>query len=245
MRRHLLLLVAAVIQLAPSSAASSYDPSPDATFEASDDEAIETHRHLRGLQVQNERDVTLIVRNLSYDQPFSTFFIMVHNGQAAPMFELGKKASRGLARLAEYGQPGGLENIYRNINRRGVRSIKRYSPTTRGGQTARIKVRVSRQYPHVSIAAMCENTNDCFVALNGVRVEEGMVRDEPGLDAGSEENNESCDSVPGPACARKGARLQRSGNGEGFVHVHRGVAGGKDLDRELDWRNPMMRVTVE
>ncbi|KAL7460235.1 hypothetical protein ACHAXS_000699 [Conticribra weissflogii] len=97
----------------------------------------------------------------------------------------------------------------------------------------------------ISIAAMCENTNDCFVGLSGVNVTGGMILYEPGLDAGSEENNESCDSVPGPFCIGKGNQFDRSRNGEGFIHIHRGIVGDGDLDKSLDWRNPMMRVVVK
>ena len=37
-----------------------------------------------------------------------------------------------------------------------------------------------------------------------------------------------------------------SGNGEGFVHIHRGFFGKGDLSQSgYDWRNPMMRVEME
>ena len=68
----------------------------------------------------------------------------------------------------------------------------------------------------------------------------------PGLDAGSEENNELCESIPGPGCANVTAGNIRSFNGEGFVHVHRGFFGIGDLlpQQQYDWRNPMVRVVV-
>jgi len=82
----------------------------------------------------------------------------------------------------------------------------------------------------------------------------------PGLDAGSEENNELCTSIPGPACSPESGNV-RSKNGEGFVHVHRGFHGINEGNMHLakldngangrplsqvgyDWRNPLMRVTV-
>lgn len=73
----------------------------------------------------------------------------------------------------------------------------------------------------------------------------------PGYDAGTEENNEDCASIPGPACADIDAANESSGNGEGFVQVHRGVHGMFDgLETDLapsayDWRNPMLLVTVQ
>jgi len=192
-----------------------------------------------------ETVLTLKILNLSYRQPFSPFFIMVHNSEAEPLFTLGQPASNQLAQLAEIGNTNRLINYYTNNNPKGVKSATRFHSMTKAGGTSEITVSVSDEYPMISIAAMCENTNDCFVGLSGVNVTEGMVVYEPGLDAGSEENNESCDSVPGPFCIGKGNQFDRSRNGEGFIHIHRGIVGDGDLDKSLDWRNPMMRVVVE
>jgi hypothetical protein len=117
-----------------------------------------------------------------------------------------------------------------------------------GGTSFDIEVEVSEDYPLVTIASMAINTNDCFVAVNGVKVYPGKTLNLDGLDSGSEANNESCESIPGPGCmGKEGAGTnERSGNGEGFVHVHRGMHGVGDLAvEEYDWRNPMMRVKVE
>jgi hypothetical protein len=89
------------------------------------------------------------------------------------------------------------------------------------------------------------NTNDCFVAINGLELEVGQVFTGPGYDSGSEENNENCNSVPGPACAAINPNNQADGNGEGYVHVHRGFFGvGTDVPplraNRYDWRNPMV-----
>ena len=94
---------------------------------------------------------------------------------------------------------------------------------------------------------MAINTNDCFVGAAGILLEDGLELYLPGLDAGSEENNELCNSIPGPACADIDTDNVRSGNGEGFVHVHRGFFGvGPDLSQVgYDWRNPMLKVEVE
>lgn len=67
----------------------------------------------------------------------------------------------------------------------------------------------------------------------------------PAYDAGTEENNESCQSIPGPACGATGNVA--SGNGEGFVHVHRGFfgVGGTLPQADFDWRNPIMSVCFQ
>jgi len=88
------------------------------------------------------------------------------------------------------------------------------------------------------------------VALNSQRVDAG-VYNSPGYDSGTERNNESCSSIPGPACPRDDPDVPinaASGDGEGFVHVHRGFFGiGDDGilgEAGYDWRNPMMRVEI-
>ena len=232
-----LLLLSLIVASSPSAAEN------EALVQKQTRKTEIQHHHLRGLAESNEKELTLNILNLTFRQPFSHFFVLVHNSQAKPLYTAGRPASNGLATLAEFGSPDRLIQYYTQ-NTRGVKSATRFNSVTSGGQTSQITVTVSDQYPLVSIASMCENTNDCFVALNGVNVKEGMVLDEPGLDAGSEENNESCVSVPGPACAGLGKGIERSRNGEGYIHVHRGVLGVGDLERDLDWRNPMMRVTV-
>lgn len=140
----------------------------------------------------------------------------------------------------------GLVALYQNAP--GVKSATAFMDGApfMGGNVFDIVVEVCEEYPLVTIASMAINTNDCFVAMNGVAVFPGMVGLFDGLDAGSEENNEDCASIPGPACAMNTGNV-RSGNGEGFVHVHRGM---HDLNPETipaveyDWRNPMMRVDV-
>jgi hypothetical protein len=172
---------------------------------------------------------------------------MVHNDYAEPLYTRGKKASPELARLAEDGSPAKLVEHYTD-NNSGVGQVYAFNDGAPyvGGETFQLKVDVSDEYPKVTIATMAINTNDCFVSINGAYLVPGVTLDLPGLDSGTEENNELCISMPGPACATPdGNPNVASGNGEGFVHVHRGFFGIGDLPADrYDWRNPMMRVVV-
>ena len=67
------------------------------SFEAIDDD----HRNLRRRRSYRFKQK---VTNLSVRQPFSPFFVMVHNSKAQ-LYEFGEKASSELARLAEDGNP--------------------------------------------------------------------------------------------------------------------------------------------
>ena len=70
-----------------------------------------------------------------------------------------------------------------------------------------------------------------------------MVALVPAYDAGTENNNEMCRFIPGPPCGNRGVR--DTAGAEGYVHVHRGVHGGADLDPALfDWRNPVAKIVI-
>jgi hypothetical protein len=192
------------------------------------------------------KTLTLTIIYQSFNQPFGGVFVMVHNADGPRIYRRGLPSSPALARLVEDGNPGPLVEFYTN-NDNGVSSVFGFDDGAPyfGGETFQIQVDVSEEYPLVTIATMAINTNDCFTSINGAPLYPGMVLDLPGLDSGTEENNELCNSVPGPGCANIDTNNVISGNGEGFVHVHRGFFGIGDLAADrYDWRNPMMRVVV-
>ena len=93
---------------------------------------------------------------------------------------------------------------------------------------------------------MIINTNDGFVAMNGVEVYPGLNFRGPVYDAGSEINNENCNSIPGPACP-SGSGNQPDGMVENFTHIHRGFFGIGDSNLTAvgyDWRNPFLIASV-
>ena len=192
-----------------------------------------------------EKKVRIRITNAAYQQPFGGFFVMIHNEEETPIFTVGENATEAMAILAEDGDPSWLVEAYRNSTNAGfVGAITQGAPYS-GGESLEFIISYNDDYPYLTIASMAINTNDCFVALNGVKITgEETVLQAPGYDAGSEENNELCSSIPGPACAETPGNV-RSGNGEGFVHIHRGFFGVGDLSQSgYDWRNPMMRVEM-
>lgn len=61
---------------------------------------------------------------------------------------------------------------------------------------------------------------------------------------GTEDNNEACTHIPGPACADTLGNEQ-AGSGEGYVHAHRGIHGVGDLDEAtFAWLNPAAEVYI-
>lgn len=202
----------------------------------------------------------ITVENLSFNQPLSPVVFAAHQ-KGLKMFHFNMPASDEIVEVAENGNPEPLANALRNDSRTEFVEVLSNVPP-QGTVQAMFTVTEKAQY--ISLASMAVNTNDCFVAINGKPIhlrgdDNTHVFDLPGLDAGSEENNELCSSIPGPACPQGNVR---SLNGEGFVHVHRGFHGVNEDRTELapedlsnrgtpleavryDWRNPMARVTIE
>jgi hypothetical protein len=188
--------------------------------------------------------LTLYITNLSVRQPFAAFFVMTHNDMVGPLYKFGYPSSDALAKLAETGSPAGLVDKFSEADGVGEAFAFNEGAPYFGGDSLTIEVPVSEEYPYVTIATMAIHTNDCFVAINGMKLKKGDTLFLPGLDSGSEENNENCGSMPGPACADFPGNTA-DGNGEGFVHVHQGFFGIGDLpDARYDWRNPMAQVKV-
>ena len=190
--------------------------------------------------------ITLKITNLSFLQPFGPLFVMVHNADAIPLFTLGTEPSVNLQILAETGDPTPLAEVYANAE--GVFFSGIYTEGSPWGGGADIFITIpylGDAFPYLTIAGMALNTNDGFIALNGIRIIPDLIVTGPMYDAGSENNDEDCRSVPGPACPQDSGNV-RSGNGEGFVHVHRGFFGlNPDLPaNRYDWKNPVMRVEL-
>eukprot|EP00541_Cyclophora_tenuis_P007084 CAMPEP_0116575690 /NCGR_PEP_ID=MMETSP0397-20121206/20095_1 /TAXON_ID=216820 /ORGANISM="Cyclophora tenuis, Strain ECT3854" /LENGTH=232 /DNA_ID=CAMNT_0004104605 /DNA_START=68 /DNA_END=766 /DNA_ORIENTATION=+ len=184
------------------------------------------------------RTMTLRVTNLMDNQPLSGFFVMVHDYRAK-LFQFGYPSSVELADLAENGNPMPLVRKFEDME--GVLSAEVFSEGAPyfGGAVFDIDVTMSRRYPLITIASMAINTNDMFIAVNGMRLYPGETVYLNGLDAGSEVNNELCSSIPGPGCAMINTTNVASGDGEGYVFVHKGFHGVGDLPAaEYDWRNP-------
>jgi len=196
---------------------------------------------------KNSKVFEVTVTNLVENQPFSPFFVMVHNGRAEPLFKVGKPAIPELGVLAETGNPKPLVQYYRRTKPRGVKRTNAVSngqdpPLLFEGESLTFKVITNKRFPFVSIASMAVNTNDCFSGFSKVRLEDGLRLRLRGYDSGTEENNESCDSVPGPACGG----TETSGNGEGTVQRHKGIKGVGDLSKEeYDWSGRMLLVEVK
>jgi hypothetical protein len=187
------------------------------------------------------------VTNLTYRQQFTPLLLATHRPELR-LFELGAPARPELATLAEEGNVAPLRSL--------LDTNPQVTATTAGGglldpgKSVTLTIRGNPWRDRLSLAAMLIPTNDAFVALDAVPLPLPGHPDKHvaiAYDAGSEVNDEQCSSIPGPLFAECGGSGggARVGNGEGFVHVHRGMHGiGSFQPSVRDWRNPVARVTV-
>jgi hypothetical protein len=205
------------------------------------------------------------VTNLTRGQRFTPILVATHK-QGVRLFELGSAASAQLRTLAEEGDTGPLAALLASMPE--VKDVVISTPPPPAsnlidpGESITLPVETSGGFDHVSLAAMLIPTNDAFFALNGVEGPRGnseLTIFVPAYDAGTEANDESCGSIPGPGFIECVTPSNPDGNGggamigggEGYVHIHagiHGVGGGlptSNLNASLrDWRNPVAKVTI-
>jgi Spondin_N len=200
------------------------------------------------------------VTNLTRGQRFTPILVATHK-EGVRLFELGSPASAQLRTLAEEGDTGPLASLLLSMPE--VKDVVTSTPPPPAsnlidpGESITLRVETSVAFDHVSVAAMLIPTNDGFFALNGVegpRENSELTLFSPAYDAGTERNDESCGSIPGPGfieCGGAGGGAMIEGDEEGYVHIHAGIhgAGGglptSNLNASLrDWRNPVAKITI-
>ena len=210
-------------------------------------------------QSASAEDAEIRIVNLTRGQVFSPVIAWSHNNQFEPFFEFGAPASEEVRAVAEDGNAGPLEAFLAGAPNVGTVAITD-GPIPPGGEAV-ITVDIGSGNRAISLASMLVNTNDAFFALNGAEIRRRVeVFFQPALDAGTEDNNEDCAFIPGPACAvvidetsegGEAGNINSDDDGEGFIFVQEGIHGvnggvaTSDLDpSQQDWRNPVAYIVV-
>jgi hypothetical protein len=157
------------------------------------------------------------------------------------VFELGAPASLGLEMLAEGGATDELKAEWEMY---GLQDVVQTMDAVPPGQSITVELEGDRR-SRLNLASMVLPTNDGFVAMNGPRVWQ-VFRSSTfylnAYDAGTEENDELCASIPGPQCGGEGFNEEA---GEGFVAPHAGLHGEGELSRQAyGWGDPVAKVTI-
>lgn len=179
------------------------------------------------------------VTNLTRGQSMTPVFVTSHE-PGIGLFTLGQPAGEGLVILAESGNTVPLEAL---VDLPIVTDTASSAGLLAPGASVTIMV-LAHADSVVSVASMLIPTNDTFFAVNAAVVPEDgtLVVRSPGYDAGSEDNDELCENIPGPVCGGEG--LSPTNGGEGYVHINSGIQGIGDLAPERDWRNPVAEISV-
>ena len=187
-------------------------------------------------------DVT--VTNLTAGTTFTPALAVVH-GKNISLFETGEPASEGIAALAEAGDPGPIASVAGGIAEVG--GFATDSDPLAPGESTTVRVSSTAGFERITVAAMLLPTNDGFYAINTEKlpnsVGDSVTYYANAYDAGSEPNDELCSNIPGPQC--EGEALSPDRDGEGYVHIHRGIHGIGDLNAaDHDWRNPVAKIRI-
>ncbi|MEA2080814.1 MAG: spondin domain-containing protein [Pseudomonadota bacterium] len=183
------------------------------------------------------------VTNITGGEIFTPVMVASHRyGQK--LFTTGEPASTELEMLAEGGDTGPLSD---KLIAEGALDVVTSDGVLPPGQSVTLRVRADKRHDHVSVASMLVPSNDTFFAVNGIHGP--MERREltltvPAYDAGTEDNDELCASIPGPptVCAGEG---YSAGGGEGYVYISPGIHGQGNLTPSIyDWRNPVAKISI-
>ncbi len=215
------------------------------------------------------------ITNLTNAPFLSEPVVAIHKG-SFKLFELGQpNTSPGLEVVAETGSPTVLvDELKINNDVSEVRYLEGTAPNGGlfPGETVTGTFKASKKYSHFSVYSMIAPSNDAFIAVNSAdipRNKKGAVIFSPAYDAGTEANNELCDTsnptdvsnpdsipvppggmrdaicvftptIPAPPIAAVGSP------GEGKILIHRGFQGIGDLNPAMfDWRNPTAKITIK
>jgi hypothetical protein len=186
------------------------------------------------------------VTNVTPDQTFTPVLLVTHYGDGG-IFELGQPASDELSILAEGGDTGPLGTLLGTGSGRSAQTI---DGLVMPGQSVKAWID-ARPGQRLTLAAMLIPTNDTFIAVDSVFLpfhgETSLTV--PAYDAGSEANDQSCVSIPGPVCGGEGYSPVNN-DPVGFVHVSNGFHDLSSLDPaalspvQYTWNNPVAIVTI-
>lgn len=184
------------------------------------------------------------VTNLTQSHTISPPVVATHT-IGVHLFVPGEAAPAPLVPLAEDGDATELVELLEGVGS-AVLDVAVGDGPILPGESATVEVQARGQAVFLSAVGMLVTTNDAFFGLDGFYLHGQPWQrhvEVPAYDAGSEENNELCDFIPGPPCENAGARA--TDGAEGFVSVHPGIHGLGDLPAEVwSWQNPVVRIDV-
>lgn len=173
-------------------------------------------------------------------QVFSPPLLAVHKPSVG-LFRVGGYATDALAALAEDGDRSGLIAAL-DGSPKVMDTAVADAPIGPGG-SATWTVTAGKKFRRLSAAFMLVNTNDGFSGVDRILLPEGGSESWylSTYDAGSEENTELAEHIPGPCCGSPGMGVDERLK----IRMHEGITGVGDLDpADYGWEDPAAMLTI-
>ncbi len=180
------------------------------------------------------------ITNLTQGQVLSPPIVYSHR----PGFELFQPGEEAIPELAAVAEDADSAALLAWLSTRGaVGDVSIAGDAVPPGESITVPVVLKGNRRYLSVLGMLVTTNDAFF-FNTARVQaQSASFYAPAWDAGSEQNTQMCDHIPGPPCGNPGVRV--TSGAEGFVHIHAGIQNrGSLLAQDQDWRNPVAEISV-
>lgn len=154
----------------------------------------------------------ITVTNMTNSINFTPVLVTSH-GKGVSLYEPGSSASDELTAITEGGDIAPLTTVLQSDPR--VVDVQNSGGLPGRGESVTVAVSAKHGARHISLASMMLPTNDGFIALDNVEAPRHGTATccSPGFDAGSEPNDELCNSIPVPTCGGEG--LSPAADGEG------------------------------
>ncbi|MCK5830139.1 MAG: spondin domain-containing protein [Methylococcales bacterium] len=185
------------------------------------------------------------ITNITRGQTFTPILAASHRA-GIKAFALGQPAIPELVAIAESGNTAPAISTLSSFS--AVQEVKDSGGVLAPGKSVIMILAGGDNISHITIVSMLIPTNDTFFSVNGKALPMGsdpVTYHSIAYDAGSEENDELCASIPGPPSVCSGEGSSDAG-GEGYVHVQAGIHGTGDLSAaQYDWRYAVAEITIQ
>ena len=216
---------------------------PDPTI-ALTDEAFNTKRGWSDKMTTGSYEVVL--ENLTSatgpgaSQPFSPPVLVTHKSRVS-LFRVHHYASDELRQIAEDAVNGPMVEKLEDSQK--VLAVAQGTGVIFPGSSASFTIDARRGYHKFSLVSMLVNTNDAFTGISGANL---PLKGEKvyylyAYDAGTEQNTELTDHIPGPCCGNPLVRVPTRER----ISIHQGILGIGNLDPAVyNWDKKVAKLTI-
>jgi len=239
----ILLATVVVASTQPAAANDSRFPYCASALSDSDGDGYGWENEKTCLVAPAGNTYSVTISNLTYQQVLSPIMSVTHDS-AIGLIAPGQPAGAGITAIAEGGDVSVLQGELSGVSAVGGTAVSDGPVPPAMSASYEIHGNAGQV---ISVVSMLVNTNDALLMVDSLKLPshsgETVKAYALAYDAGTETNDENCAHIPGPACGGVGA--SPGDDGEGFVHIHRGLQGVGDLNAERQsWLNPVAIVTV-